>query len=45
MSLRFGAVYPGRSIWIVFFQTGWSAMLKGKLHAKNNLAIHLADWT
>ena len=39
MSLLLGGVYPGQNIWMVSSKTGWSAMLKGKLHAKNSLAI------
>lgn len=39
MSLQFGGWYPGRSIWMVSFQTGWSAVLKGRLQAKNSLII------
>ena len=38
MSLRLDGVYPGPSIWMVSSKTGWLAMMKGKLHAKNSLA-------
>ena len=39
MSLRLGGVYPGQSIWMISSKTGRSAVLKGKLHANNSLAI------